>query len=462
MDANDLNLEATGLAVVDLALTPTMLLVRVASTAAGAACPRCGRISDRVHSRYQRTVADLPAHDRPVGLRIVVRRIRCATGDCPRSIFCERLPGLVEPHARATDRLADTHRLVGLALGGEPGARLADRLDIPTSPDTLLRRVKEVEDDPAPAPRFIGIDDWAWRKGRRYGTIVVDLERGRVIDLLPDRDAETVKAWLVAHPGVELISRDRWSEYAQAAAEAAPEARQVVDRWHLLKNLREAIERLFERRSGPIAEALRALVPPVDAPIATPVVDERPAAEAPDPPPCDPAEALPEGQSLEARRRSEAFERVHALRRQGRSVRGIAKDLGLSRNSVRRHLRHEACPVRLTRRPRGSILDAFRPWLDGQVAEGRTNAAEAHRELSARGCTASYHAVRRVLRQADGRGRQGAGAGQRRLRAGAGPAVTEAVVLRLGPLPRAPRRRAAGGDRRANGSHSGVRSGPTR
>jgi DNA-binding NarL/FixJ family response regulator len=202
----------------------------------------------------------------------------------------------------------------------------------------------EVEDGPAPPPRFIGIDDRAWRKGRRYGTIVVDLERGRVIDLLPGRDAETVKRWLAAHPGVELISRDRRSEYALAATEAV----QAVVRWHLLKNLREAIERLFERRSGPIAEAVKALesLPEVvTAPASPPVVDERPAAETPDPPAC---EASPGGQAGEARRRrrSEAFDRVHALRRQGRSVRRIAKDLGLSRNSVRRHLRHEACPVR--------------------------------------------------------------------------------------------------------------------
>ena len=257
MDADTLNLPGTGLTIVDIATTPNLLLVRIAATAASASCPRCGRVSDRVHSRYTRTIADLPAHDRPVALRLVVRLFRCPTPGCPRAIFCERLPALATPHARATDRLTDIHRLVGLALGGEPGSRLSDHLDIPTSPDTLLRRVKDVEDDPAPPPRFVGIDDWAWSKGRRYGTIVVDLERGRVIDLLPGRDAQAVERWLAAHPGVELITRDRWSEYARAATAAAPGARQVADRWHLLKNLREAIERLFERQSGLIAQALK-------------------------------------------------------------------------------------------------------------------------------------------------------------------------------------------------------------
>src|SRR6202043_673575 len=104
-----------------------------------------------------------------------------------------------------------------------------------------LRRVKQLDGEPSAPPRFVGIDDWAWRKGHRYGTIIVDLERGDVIDLLPNRDAETVKKWLESHPGVELVSRDRSSTYAQAAADGAPEARQVADRWHLLKNLREAI-----------------------------------------------------------------------------------------------------------------------------------------------------------------------------------------------------------------------------
>src|SRR4051812_30532161 len=127
-----------------------------------------------------------------------------------------------------------------------------------TSPDTLLRRVKRLKNEPAGPPRVVGIDDWAWRKGQRYGTIVVDLERSDVIDLLPDRDADTVAVWLKAHPGVEVVSRDRSATYAQAATEGAPQAAQVADRWHLLKNLREAVERVFGRRSAGIHAALKA------------------------------------------------------------------------------------------------------------------------------------------------------------------------------------------------------------
>src|SRR5207248_3783346 len=132
---------------------------------------------------------------------------------------------------------------------------------MPTSPDTLLRRVKQLGDVPGPPPRVVGVDDWAWRKGHRYGTILVDLERGDVVDLLPDRDANTVAAWLKARPGIEVVSRDRSSTYAQAATEGASQAAQVADRWHLLKNLREAVERLFERHSSVVAEAVKGITP---------------------------------------------------------------------------------------------------------------------------------------------------------------------------------------------------------
>lgn len=403
MEAHDLKLDGIDLVITDFVATPTIVMIRLVCIASMAACPRCGYLSGRVHSRYFRTIADLPAHDRPVALRLLVRRFRCGSPDCPQTIFCERLADLVAPHARTTERLTAVHRLVGLALGGEAGARLAEHLDIPTSPDTLLRRATDTEGEPIPAPRFVGIDDWAWRKGRRYGTIVVDLERGRVIDLLPDRDAETVKAWLAAHPGVELISRDRWSDYAQAATEAAPDAQQVADRWHLLKNLREAIERLFERQSGTIEQALKAAEPvprPVEARPSTPAAADRPAAVlSSPPPPNDSAPASPRQQAKQAKRRRRVarFERVHQLHRRGRPVRSIARELGLSRNAVRRYLRCATCPDWRPGRLEPSKLDDHRTWIDRRIAEGGTNAAELHRELTALGYLVSYATVRRYV-----------------------------------------------------------------
>jgi transposase len=395
MDVHDLNLDHPGLALLDLALTPTTLVIRLATTAATATCPRCGAPSDRVHSRYTRTAADLSSHDRLVVLRLRVRRFRCTTPNCTRAIFCERLPDLIAARSRTTDRLTGVHRSVGLALGGEAGARLAAHLDIPTSPDTLLRRIKDSDGEAPPPPRFVGIDDWAWRKGQRYGTIVVDLERGRVIDLLPDREEATVKAWLAAHPGVELVSRDRASAYAQAAAEAAPQARQVADRWHLLKNLREAIERLFEREHEAIASALKPIEEgpkPGDAPAATTEAQAGP------PAPRTSIEAH-RRQAHRARRdrRVERFERVRDLRRQGRSVRQIAAEADLSPTTVRRYLRSGACPDWGPGRLEPSRLDAHREWIDRRIADGCINSARLHRELAGRGCRMSPVVVRRYV-----------------------------------------------------------------
>ena len=234
------------------------LTVVLATTALSSACPLCDFDSSRVHSRYTRRFADLPCFGKTVQLQVAVRRFFCTELECPRRIFAERLPGFAAPYARTTYAPSDDPR--GDWLCPRRRARLSAHhpLGHRNQPGHAASTRQATRIESKPPPRFVGIDDWAWRKGRRYGTIIVDLERGDVIDLLPDRDAETVKKWLEDHPGIEVISRDRSSTYAQAAAEAAPKAQQVADRWHLLKNLREAIERLFERQSDAVDEAMKA------------------------------------------------------------------------------------------------------------------------------------------------------------------------------------------------------------
>jgi transposase len=388
-----------GSRLVDARFDVENLTAHLAITAPTAACPLCGADTRRVHSRYTRRLDDLPCLGRCVRLRIAVRRFVCARSDCPRRIFAERLPGFAAPRARTTDRLRQTQADIGSSLGGEAGSRLAARLAMTTSPDTLLRRVKQFKNETSEPPRVVGIDDWAWRKGQRYGTIVVDLERSDVIDLLPDRDADTVAAWLKAHPGIEVVSRDRSPTYAQAATEGAPQARQVADRWHLLKNLREAVERVLERHSAVVDAALKT-TETLSEPAPDASVSETGAATSPvqPSPPQSPGEPCPESPRLQAeqskrQKRIDRFEQVQELHRRGHSASRIARELGLSRRSVFRYLRRGACPAWGLGRSRRSQLDGYREWIDERLAEGFMNVAGLHRQLTERGFRGSYGSV---------------------------------------------------------------------
>jgi hypothetical protein len=233
-----------------------------------ATCPLCGIQSISRHSSYRRTLQDLSAQGKPVSVRARMTRWRCRNDRCERRIFAERLPALTAPFARRTARLAGIVRLFGHGAGGRPSERLMTRLGMPVSDTTILRDLKRSARSHAyPVHvRVAGIDDWAWRKGMTYGTVIVDLERRRVVDLLPDRSAASTATWLKAHPGVEIVSRDRAGLYAEGAREGSPQALQVADRFHLLQNFREAVERqlgLFGAsiREAPIAKALQENAP---------------------------------------------------------------------------------------------------------------------------------------------------------------------------------------------------------
>lgn len=217
--------------------------VIVVSARAGAtcrACPLCGRSSSR-HSRYVRTVADLPCAGSQVELRLVARRLVCDAPLCRRRIFAERFEdGVVAERSRRTSRMECIAHHLGLALGGRPAAGFAKRLMMLVSNDTLLRVVRRRANLPVGQLNVIGIDDWAWRRNHRYGTIVCDLERRRIVTLLPDREIATVQAWLTDHPEIEVVSRDRGGGYGEAATKALPLAVEVADRWHLMENASSA------------------------------------------------------------------------------------------------------------------------------------------------------------------------------------------------------------------------------
>jgi transposase len=222
---------------------PGLLSITAQGTRPGGRCPDCGHASRAVHSRYRRHPADLPALGRAVRLDLRLRRFYGRNAACTRRTFTERLPELIRPHARRTGRLAEAQARVGAALGGKGSARLLQHLAMPASADTVLRLVRSLPLPEPEPPHVVGVDDWALRKRRTYGTIVVDLERRRVLDLLPDRTAETLADWLRGQPQIAVVARDRSTEYARGIGLGAPGATQVADRWHVLVNLRQAVER---------------------------------------------------------------------------------------------------------------------------------------------------------------------------------------------------------------------------
>ena len=374
MPTSALSILPAGLTVDRLLPGPDRILLVARSRRKRAPCPSCARPSGRRHSTYVRRLADLPWQGRVVELRVRVRRLRCANPACARAIFAERLPEVAAPKARRTVRLRAAQTSVGLAVGGEPGSRLAARLAMPVSGDTLLRLVRAAGAAPATPPRVLGVDDWAWRRGQRYGTILCDLERNRVVDLLPDRSAAALAGWLERHPGVEVIARDRAGAYADGARQGAPEAAQVADRWHLLRNLGEALRQVADRHRARIQAAIEA------APAAGRAETITVPTSAPAPPPTK----LEQGRRDRLAARGARFDQVVALRGRGLTLDGIAAATGLSRSTVKRWLRRGGVPT--WRKPRrASILDAHRDHLERRWREGCRNASALWRELRARG-----------------------------------------------------------------------------
>jgi transposase len=367
-----------------------VVTVHVRSSKRSGACPLCGRRSTRVHSHYLRTLADLPWQGRRVRVRWRSRRFFCDNRRCSRRVFTERRPEVAASYGRTTQRCHEALCHIALTCSGQAGARLAERLGMPTSPDHLLRIVRRLPDPEAPPPRVLGVDDWALRRGQRYGTILCDLQRHRPVDLFPARSAQGLADWLRDHPSVCVISRDRGDEYAKGAREGAPRAVQVADRWHLLHNLHEAVMREAEHHSRQIVEAAK-----LAAIQREPRCQRQPPVITPPP--------LPEPRSLtRAERRKQAnrdrrrrrYEQTIALHRQGISLRAIARSTGLSRRTVRRFLRSGGFPERAGRRY-PSRLDPFARELHRRWDEGCRNATTLFRELQQKGFTGSYSTVSR-------------------------------------------------------------------
>jgi transposase len=385
------------------------LSLTVTSIQADPRCPQCCQAATRVHSRYGRTLADLPWADLPMRLQLQVRKFFCATRDCPRRIFTERLPSVVAPWARRTTRLAARQRHTGLAVGGAAGARLNTHLAQPASRNTMLALIRSTPEADHPTPRVLGVDDSSQRKGHSYRTILVDLERHQPIELLPDREAASLRSWLAAHPGVEIICRDRAGAYADGATTGAPDAVQVADRFHLLQNLHATLTRVLEQQGATLKAEARAELPALPAVPAAPVDTPPPLAPSAAPlrlvPPETPSARVQAQAQQRRARRLASYEHVCVLRQAGLSVRAIAQQVGLNRATVQKYLAAPAFPERQPRRPRPSVLDPFKPYILHRWNEGCHTGTVIWRELEVRGYRGKrslvYSYIRR-LRQAQG------------------------------------------------------------
>ena len=361
------------------------------------ACPLCHRRSRRVHSCYQRHVTDLPIGGVPLTLHLHVRRFRCVNPRCPRRIFAERLPALVASGGRRSHQLRVALERVAFALGGEAGARLATALGLPTTPDILLRLIRSAALPEVGAPLRVGVDDFALRKGRTYASLVVDIEARRPLDVLPDCTATTIATWLTAHPSIRLVTRDRGTAIVEGVTRGAPQATQVADRWHLLKNLGDVVERLLVRERGAWHDALVG--------VTTEEEQDATVDPAPDDETVMPSlhtstpRATQAAQEQHARRarRIARYEEVRRLHRQGWSGHAIARTLHLSRTTVQSYLTSDTAPILRPRGRKYSKLDPYKEYLARRWQEGCHNAQVLFDEVRRRGYTGGHSILREYV-----------------------------------------------------------------
>lgn len=364
-----------------------LVQVHAHARSAGACCRRCGGESRRVHSRYQRTLADTVIGVRPVFIRLDVRRFFCDNPACAARTFAEQLSDLAGRYARRTVLLRGVLESIALALAGRAGARLAARLGMIVSRSSLLRLIRALPDPTVGTVQVLGVDDFAFRRRHRYGTVLIDMACGSPIDLLPDREADTFATWLRAHPGTQVICRDRAGAYAEGGRCGAPEAIQVADRWHLWHNLGQAVEKSVAAHRACLRERL----------------DDHARAPEPNSAPPSPDQSSPDQrqpvQSRLVTRTQDRYAAVRSLIDKGRSISAIGRELELDRHTVRRFARASGIEELLAKTTgRGTLLDEFTVHLNRRFNDGITDAAVLYREIHADGYRGSEQTVRRYLR----------------------------------------------------------------
>ncbi len=370
-------------------------------------CPDCQQMSQKPHSCYHRHPHDLPCFGFRVQLHLKVRRYFCHNEACERCTFAESFPELLQFKARRTERLTQQHAAVAFAVSSEAGGRLLPLLAMPLSGDSLIRGIRRVPEETHETPNVLGIDDWAKKRGQTYGTILVDLESNQPIELLDSRETNDVIDWLEQHPGIEIISRDRGVNYIKAATEGAPEAEQVADRWHLLKNLREAAETMLNRKPATLAAAgetdkqnsdnqCQAEQESEETPIINNTVqNEACRNDVASVPVKQPKTKAQQAKEACHARRQARFELVNQLHQEGHSMRAISRQLGLAQRTVRKYIEADTCPQYTSGYPHPSKLTPWLPYLEERWQAGYTNATQLWREIVTLGFSGSRGLVAR-------------------------------------------------------------------
>lgn len=384
------------LAITVVEILEGRLVIHVAATTEGARCPLCQTLSARVHSHYYRFPHDLPCVGQNVRLKMLVRRFFCENDKCAKRTFAEQFPRLLATRARRTERLTTRLRRVAYEVSAESGRRLLAWMDIDCTADLLLRLIRADDEPGVKTPRVLGVDDWAKRKGQTYGTILVDLERHQMIDLLSERSAEALSEWLKGHPGVEIISRDRGNDYIKGATEGAPQAVQVADRWHLLNNLREAVEKMFVTKPECLRAAAQEAVEGTKAAISESMAETTASREGhhnKEVAVAHPSTKVESRTQARRARKQERFDLVRALHAEGLSDRAIGRELKMSTRTVRKYIAAESCPFYPESVQRGSQLAPYLDYLYERWNGGHRNASQLWREIRAQGFKASRGVV---------------------------------------------------------------------
>jgi len=378
-----------GLQVLSFDLVNNVLVIQVASTASESACPVCQSHTSRMHSHYSRKAADLACGDHQVQLILDVRKFFCTNRDCPRKIFAERLTAFLEPWARLTTRLGQQIEAIGLASCGRLGARLSSRLRIETSRTNILRRVMKLATETTDKVEHLGVDDFSFRRGRTFGTVLVDLQRHQILDLLPDRQKDTAAAWMKMHPEITHVSRDRGKDYAAAAKEGAPQAIQVADRYHIGQNLAEAVQLLLARILTELKQAQdeEAGEPRQQMKASLPMTQWRPT----------PGKHVQQAVARKRAEREDRYQQVAQLRGQGLTSKQIATRMSMHERTVRHWLQRKTAPDVRQRRKYTSDFDPYAPYVLQRWQSGCRNGLQLWREIAAQGYPGSSRMVNRFL-----------------------------------------------------------------